>query len=323
MFGINSEYDSNGHEQVVIRVNNAKVMTLPHPERGRVSYNGLVIQQGVDYYVKPDGDNNANGLSWATALKTIQAAINKTVSLNSDRIFIAPATDDYLENLVITSKHNVSLIASAPTGNAERVTIRPATGKALVVNQSKSLYVEGISFYSANNDAVVSDGEGAIFVSCDFRSDGGSGFVFLSATDTYYTGSGTVIAHSMIRECSSATGALLVKKGTGVSLGLQATNVSLIHNQFLGNTGPDIADDAGSLNPTYFYDWLIERNSFQDVAAKTTFLNMKGGRALRMMIRDNDFGQTLNNVRIKIPATEAAWVRNYDPTGLVTQATIT
>ena len=263
-----------------------------------------------------DGTNGGptrTGESWAEALSTIQAAINKVTSNKQDVIFVAPGT--YSENLTVTSKHAFSIIASQQVGNSKRVVVSAAAGKALDLGQSQRLYIKGLSFYAAASDAVVTDSEGVLFEDCDFRSDGGSGLVFFADTDNDFTGSGTVLYRCLIRECSSATGAILSKKGgptaSDPGYGLQATNVNIWECQFYTNTGPDIADDAGTETPTYFNQWDIRGNKFM-TKNKATYLDMDTGNGTDCLISGNFFADAAFELTTAAKLPSAAMiVGNY------------
>ena len=75
---------------------------------------------------------------------------------------------------------------------------------------------------------------------------------------------------------------MLSKKGgptaSDPGYGLQATNVNIWECQFYTNTGPDIADNGGTENPTYFHQWDIHGNKFM-TKNKATYLDMDTGTA--------------------------------------------
>ena len=168
-------------------------------------------QSGATFYVDgATGVNTNDGLSWAKPVLTITYALSLCTTNKGDKIIVRPGT--YSENVSVT-KNKISIIAAVPSGNSKRVVVSAAAGKALTLSQVTGFFAKGISFYAAASDAVLTDGEGSLFVDCDFRSDGGSGFVFFANTDNDFTGSGTILYNCLIRECSSATGAILSKKG--------------------------------------------------------------------------------------------------------------
>jgi len=98
-------------------------------DRLRTSLNmGIGFRQNAKYYVRADGDDGNDGLSWDTAFKTIQAACNKaryidgTTTIDSSKnrdkyIFVAPGV--YNEQ-VLFSGYNIHLIGlSYRLGNVD------------------------------------------------------------------------------------------------------------------------------------------------------------------------------------------------------------
>jgi hypothetical protein len=66
---------------------------------------------GTRFYVDGESTNTTNdGLSWATALTTIQAAVDLATDKASDIIYVAP--HKYQENVIIVDKDSLSIVAS-------------------------------------------------------------------------------------------------------------------------------------------------------------------------------------------------------------------
>src|SRR3990167_5549544 len=209
---------------------------------------GVQRGPGADFYVDgTNGSNNNDGFAWDRAKATITAGLALCTSSEGDHVWVTPGT--YAENVVLTGKHNVHLMASPTHGNSKRVAIAPASGIAFDLAQSNRFVADGIRFVGTSAVGCRTDGEGALFEWCDFTSDTSHGLAFLGATDTDFTGSGTVLKRCLFRECGGA--GIRLSKGTGAALGLQATNVNVIESQFYLNVGDDIDDDAGTESPTY------------------------------------------------------------------------
>lgn len=280
----------------------------------------LAQSPGTDYFVDAaTGDDASNGLSWEAALETVAAALTKCVDGHGDTVYVKPTpigAADYAENLVLTGKDNVHLVGVLTPGNSMRVTIAPAAGIALDLAQSDGFAAIGVRFVGVSAVGVRSDGEGAYFASCDFTSDTSHGFQFLGATNTDNTGSGTDFDGCIFRECGGA--GLRSSKGTGVCLGLQATNVNVRNSQFYLNTGDDIDDDAGSGSPTYFYQWEISGCKFMTRNKADAYLDMDGGVSAECLICGNWFandGVALTSTQVQL-ATGAVFVGNFDANGV-------
>ena len=285
-----------------------------------VTQRGAGVQRGsgADYYVdRTNGSNNNDGFAWSRAKATIQAGLNLCTSGNGDHVWVAPGT--YPENVILTAKHNVHLMASPVHGNSKRVAIAPASGIAFDLAQCNRFVAYGIRFVGTSAVGCRSDGEGALFEYCDFTSDTSHGLQFLGATDTDYTGSGTELRRCLFRECGGA--GIRLSKGTGVCLGLQATNVNVLGCQFYLNTGDDIDDDAGSESPTYFYQWEITENRFM-TRNKAVYLDMDGGVSTECLIAGNYFADDagLNATKIAL-ATGAVFAGNFQAAGVVDGST--
>ena len=282
---------------------------------GAIKRGQVVRRPGVEYYVDAvNGSSAADGESWETALSTVQAALNKCVDGRGDTVYLHTGTT-FAENLVLTAKDDVQLIAVQVAGNSKRLIIAPAAGIALDIAQSDRFAAVGVRFVGTSAVGVRSDGEGAYFENCDFTSDTSHGFHFLGATATANTGSGTVFDGCVFRECGGA--GLRSSKGTGVCLGLQATNVNVRDCQFYLNTGDDIDDDSGSESPTYFYQWEISGCKFMS-RNKAVYLDMNGGVSAECLICGNWFandGAALTATQIAL-ATGAVFVGNFDANGV-------
>ena len=275
------------------------------------------IPGSVFYVDGTNGLDTDDGLSWTTAKKTIQDALDACTSGNGDHVVVLPGT--YAENLVLTAKHNVHLIAVPRHGNSKRVAVAPASGIGLDLAQSNRFVARGIRFVGTSAVGCRSDGEGALFEDCDFTSDTSHGLEFLAATDTDFTGSGTVFQRCIFRECGGA--GLRLSVGTGVALGLNATNVNVLDSQFYLNTGDDIDDDAGAGSPTYFYQWEITGNRFM-TRNKTVYLDMDGGVTAECLIAGNYFADDagLDGTKIAL-ATGAVFSGNFQAAGVVDGST--
>lgn len=271
--------------------------------------------KGSRWYVDAAAGTGGGGSSWGDAYDTIAKAITRAAA--GDTIYVVRGT--YAENLVVTAKHHLTFVNATPGANAHRVSVAPASGIALDVAQSDRCRFYGFRFVGVSAVGVRTDGESGYFEDCDFTSDTSHGIEFLGATDTDNTGSGTTLYKCLFRECGGA--GIRLSKGTGVVLGIQATNVNVWNCQFYLNTGDDIDDDAGSGSPTYFYQWDISGNKFM-TRNKTVYLDMDGGVSLECLISDNYFADDAGLDATKIAlATGAVFAGNFQAAGVVDGST--
>lgn len=281
---------------------------------------------GHIFYVDPaSGKNTWTGTTSDDPVKTITYAHDSlVVDGRGDQIGLinfAKIGTDFVENVVIT-KSMVEIVAGIPVGGSRYPTIAPTTGIALDVRGTAfGFNLRGVRCYSVDNLAMKLAADGCKLIKSDFSSDTTHGLSIEGhASNPNTVGSGLLAYDCMFRDC----GGNGIRQGGATGRDFYATNVTLSNCKFNRNTDSDIKDAGTSAGATYFYQWLIERCAFLN-RNKTNYLDMQGGGAAQdSMIRDCDFGDaTLNNVKIKIPSSGFSWVRNYDSTGHVAQATIT
>lgn len=118
-------------------------------ERALYADGGLAgggLGSGNFFFVKPSGNNNNDGKSWALAKATIQAAINAAVE--RDVIYVAPG--DYVEALTMASKQGIILEAAGPPGSvsvaptAANATALLITGTAGGAGRARDILLRGI-----------------------------------------------------------------------------------------------------------------------------------------------------------------------------------
>ena len=283
-------------------------------EVGGLSFPSLA---GKAWYVDAasTAGSGADGVTKATGFTTIAAAL--TAASADDTIFVYPGT--YAENLSVT-KDNITLVAPRTWGNSKRVIVEPASGVALTLTQVKRFAARGIRFSGVSGVGCLSDGEGSLFVDCDFASDTSHGIKFLAETDTDFTGSGTHFERCLFRGCGGA--GIQVAAGTGVALGLQATNVNVRDCQFYENTDDDVNDSGGDGTNTFYSQWCIENCKFM-TRNKTTYLDLNGGSGSTELVVANCYFAVdagLTSTHVQLPAGGVA-VALYDAAGIVNTST--
>lgn len=113
---------NGGRDDIIARMVNANFDEL---------YAGIMTS-GITYCVAKDGADTNSGLSWDSALLTIQAAVDKVVAYNGDRILVGPGSYDETvtvsmdqAGLVIVGCGNRGEVAIATeTANAEAMLVR-------------------------------------------------------------------------------------------------------------------------------------------------------------------------------------------------------
>lgn len=257
------------------------------------------------------GADNLSGASASAPLATIGAALS--AASNNDVIIVAPGT--YAENLVTTKTH-ISLIAGAPSGNAKRVAVAPATGIALDLRTGCLAFAAaGIRFVGTSAVGAKIAADGCAFYDCDFTSDTSHGCSLVGQTvDAANTGSGTQFENCIFREC----GGMGLNQGFTTGKTLFATNVNVWNCQFYLNTGADIGDENEGIGNGYWNQWDINGCKFMDLA-KATILAMKGGNAGADILISNCFFNRrsgMANTECAIPA-DATMVACYEGTGII------
>lgn len=287
-----------------------------------VLYPGL-IWTGLEYYV--DGTNGAdtnNGLSWDRALATIQAGINKTVSGQGDRVYIAPKATAYAEALSVAAKDYIGLIGvwGARYGWPD---IAPAAAVALTNNNSQGLELARLRLVGAggSNAAIVQKGNGYWFHHLVLEAAGDGLQLVPGNTDAAesYTASEGVVEDCWVR--NAAQGIRFKNPGSGPAGygGIGPTGVTVRRITFVNITNQDILDeDAASSNDKTFLESEIAdcRHLDRNKAVYITLTNGGGNSGLVHGGRFAVDNQRLSNTQVALAAGIVA-SELHDATGLV------
>jgi hypothetical protein len=169
---------------------------------------------GATLYVRPDGNNDSDGLSWFAAKATITGALSAASA--GDRIIVAPG--DYDETVTIT-KDNITIIGAGPRAS---VAIAPTTtnANAIVVDGTTAGgRVEEVYLVNLNGDA---DGTGAgLYLKGNIRRFRAQGCKFEAADTTgkavrLDNTSGVSVGDVILRDCE------ICWAQTGVSIEISA-----------------------------------------------------------------------------------------------------
>lgn len=192
------------------------------------------------------GSDANDGRSPIEPFATIQRAVDKCVSGRGDKIVIFPGTYD--ENVVITSKDYITIVGSLAPGYA-RPDVVPATGVALIINNSQGTVLKHVRFASADSDTVVNEGNGFLFEDCVFDGDAGQAVTECNlrlvgdAADDSYTASEGKILNCLFR---NSGGVGLVFQHAANPSGVGVTDVEVLGCRFYDNTSFDIATQANT-----------------------------------------------------------------------------
>ena len=258
-----------------------------------ISRQNVAKEGWTTYYVDDaNGNNGSNGLTWVSAFKTIQHAINTAESWA--KIYVKNGT--YAENVVIpASKDGIILIGE----RKETTIIHPSVGIAVDVLSTTSTVENfflnggtGLSPYS-----IRITGDFNLVEECYIDSDVGAGVAFLQGTShsivdgliTVTGGSGGIgiltSHYCEIKNCdleATATVALSFvatmpgpgcsncivhdnifhDSNKGIDVGANNTHLSIYHNSFIGNA-TQVAD-AGANNKwweNYYDDHTTDTNN--------------------------------------------------------------
>ncbi|KKL48997.1 hypothetical protein LCGC14_2319920 [marine sediment metagenome] len=146
MYGIGIEVSpSSGRLQPVIRNGDAIVATFPHPNDGPVELAGVTSRTGIDFHVKPSGNDGLDGLSWDTAVATFTKGISLATAGRGDALHARPG--DYDEAEINVNKADLAIIGHGANG---AVGITPSSGiKGMRITANdvilRNLRIEGVS----------------------------------------------------------------------------------------------------------------------------------------------------------------------------------
>ena len=230
------------------------------------------------HYVKPDGDNSADGASWATAKKTISGALS--IAASGDSILVAEGT--YNES--VSFRDGVAVLGGYNAATGERdidryVSIVDGTGitSNLVVKYSPNPEVrvlfEGFTVQNANN---AQWGSPTIYLRanitinrCHIRNckandtDTGAGAIYIDTKAE--TNPPAIISNCLIEFCEGSKGATAIYNKGGI-----------IENCIIrGCTGPrNVIRNYNSVS--IVRNCLIYNNTISDTGSRGAIENNKG-----------------------------------------------
>jgi hypothetical protein len=135
------------------------------------------FKNGTKFYVDGiNGNNDYDGLSWDSAFKTIQKAVDSTGNGRGDVIFVSSMpSEKYTENVVIYKHQSIKIIAPFGTWTTR---IRPSDATIKYpFTPSGGVSVNGAAFIVLSRDVEI----------CGFNIDTGGGYAGI------YVGDGTAI----------------------------------------------------------------------------------------------------------------------------------
>ena len=181
------------------------------------------------YYINDtNGNNNNDGLTSATALKTIASALNK--SSNRDTLELAAGTYNGINNRNLNMQ-GLTRIVRSTSGAATTIIDCQNLGTAFVFNngESDSVHISGLTIINGNGSnggAISITGADPVFENMIFRDNSGAG----NGGAIYLNDSQSSFTNCVFDGNQSADGgAMYVDGGT----------ITLDHCTFINNTSDD------------------------------------------------------------------------------------
>jgi len=219
------------------------------------------------YYIDDtNGNNNNDGLTSATALKTIAEGLNK--SSNRDTLELAAGTYDGTNNRNLNMQGLTRIIRST-SGAANTIIDCQGLGSAFVFNngENDSVHISGLTIINGsgtNGGAVSITGADPVFENVIFRDNSGTG----NGGAVYLDDSQSSFTNCVFDDNNSAVGGAIYFDGGSVVL----DHCTMINNTSDDTTGIFIA--SGSLEILNSVYW---GNHDIDEEATVVFSNVMGG----------------------------------------------
>ncbi|MFL3028427.1 MAG: choice-of-anchor Q domain-containing protein [Candidatus Neomarinimicrobiota bacterium] len=220
------------------------------------------------YYINDtNGNNNNDGLTSATALKTIASALNK--SSNRDTLELAAGTYNGVNNRNLNMQ-GLTRIVRSTSGAATTIIDCQNLGTAFVFNngESDSVHISGLTIINGNGSnggAISITGADPVFENMIFRDNSGAG----NGGAIYLNDSQSSFTNCVFDGNQSADGgAMYVDGGT----------ITLDHCTFINNTSDDTTGisivSSGAVEMLNSIYW---GNHDMDEEASVAFSNVMGG----------------------------------------------
>lgn len=269
-------------------------------------------------------DNNA-GTTWATAFKTLQAAVNASVSGHHDKIFVKDGT--YAENVVVSQKDYLTMVGISANGYG-RPDVVPAAGLALLVDRSQGFVAVNIRFASngQDSDVVRVEGNGWRFNDCVLDGNAGMGAtkailrLWCDAADDSFTASEGRMSDCLVRGSGGYGIAFDIQHAT---VGVGVTHCVFEDVRFISNAAEDIialATAAGtySLQDNLFVRCYIGMGTSKNKATHIDIETNNGatntGNVFAQCFINDD---TINTTAVKAASTGSSFIGCYSLDGVI------
>lgn len=280
---------------------------------------GIPNQSGLVWFVDATyGSDGNDGFAPSSALKTIQAAVNKAGNGMGDTIFVFPGS--YTENVTV-SKDYLTIIGAMISGYA-KPDVEAASGVTLTVT-AQGFVARHIRFAGVA-DAIRQQGNGFIYEDCVFDGDGNGATTALfrllpSSTNTHLTASEGRILSCLFR--GSGGFGLLFDTGAA-PVGVGSTDNLIAGNTFQANTGVDIATAKSGAGGAYSVQVTAIRGNYFVDKNKATYVdlttNADGAAGSQSGSFDGNYiaSDTMTTTKIKAVGTAFTFAGNIDTVGV-------
>lgn len=263
----------------------------------------LNLEMGSQFYVDSvHGSASGNGLTWATALTTIDAAVGKCTANHGDIIWVAPG-----HNEGITGAAEIDLDVAGTTviglgTGSLKPTIDFDHASASVAVGANNVSIYNIRFRTSANAVTVgldieAGFDNTIVKGCEF------GWAE-TATDEFAIAlrNNAGCSETIIDGCLFDAGAQAAV--VGISITGASDNVIIRNNRFLGAHSTAMINGITTLSTNL----LIEKNLFYQGATEPAIELLTGTTGI---IRDNDIKTNLATMAASVVADACYLFRNY------------
>lgn len=232
----------------------------PTDEFGKPRFLGAHVDIGADesngtpwpslpiFHVSPDGDDAKDGLTWATAKKTVSGALN--VALGGDEVWVAKGV--YTGNLALpTGLALYGGFAGTESQRSQRdyrnnLTVLDGNGSGTVVDaELPGVVIDGFTVRNGGNRGIAAYGGGGVVANNIVTSNAGGGIISLGGitivNNTIWGNSATQGAGAFIQGNGSVVGNIIASNtATNFSGGglYVSGNPTIAGNVIQGNSSP-------------------------------------------------------------------------------------
>lgn len=265
----------------------------------------LNVLPGTKFFVDSvNGDDGNDGLSWATALATLDAAVNLCTASSGDRIYLAPwhAEDLAAADTVDLDVAGVEVIGLRRGNQMPTFSTTAAAGSITI--DAANVSIRGIKLVAnfatgtTTGLTITASGDGLTVEDCHFRDTSAANefLVHISVA--------TTVTDLTIRGCTLIT--LAGSMTNSILFAGTSSNVVIENNYFFVDSADDVVDHltAASVNLVVRYNTIIN----QDTDTALYCLRYKSDGT--GVAHDNRFAYNKVDAEVSVGAA-AWWFENY------------